>query len=307
MQAGLREELSRIVSGQVQWDCPLSGYTSFAIGGPAEALATAGTKEELARLLDFFSRRRLAWRVIGKGTNLLVKDEGFAGVVVLLGPDFQRIDFGGQREDGRTAVAAGGGCGLTRLAMSCTEKGLAGLEFAAGIPGTVGGAVIMNAGAWGGEIASVLTGVTIMTLDGERRLQRRNLNFGYRCWRDFQGYAGRAVVIGADFELLADDPEAVRGRCLQLLEKRRAGQPLGKGNAGSFFKNPAGDSAGRLIEASGFKGRRVGGAMVSKEHANFLVNCGGATSADVFALMTLIQEKVQKDSGIELEPEVHFI
>lgn len=307
MQPGLREELSRIVSGQVQWDCPLSGYTSFAIGGPAEALVTAGTKEKLTELLDFFTRYRVVWRVIGKGTNLLVKDEGFAGAVVLLGADFQRIDFGRQRDDGRTAVAVGGGYGLTRLAMSCMEKGFAGLEFAAGIPGTVGGAVIMNAGAWGGEIASVLTAVTLLTPDGERQLQRRDLDFGYRCWRDFHRFAGRAVVTGADFELVADDPEAVHRRCSRIREKRRATQPQGKGNAGSFFKNPVGDSAGRLIETSGFKGRRVGGAMVSEEHANFLVNVGGATSADVLSLMALIQEKVKADSGVELEPEVHFI
>ncbi|MDP3478860.1 MAG: UDP-N-acetylmuramate dehydrogenase [Desulfoprunum sp.] len=299
--------MSHIISGQVEWNCPLSGYTSFAIGGPAEALVTAENKAELAGLLDFFSRRQVAWRVIGKGTNLLIRDEGFAGVIVLLGLEFQQIDFGIQQEDGRTRVSAGGGCGLTRLAMSCMEKGLAGLEFVTGIPGTVGGAVIMNAGAWGSEIASVLKALTVLTLEGERTLQRRDLDFGYRCWHDFHKLYGRTVVINADFELIADDPEAVRRRCSQLQEKRRTSQPKGKGNAGSFFKNPEGDSAGRLIEASGLKGRQVGGAMISEQHANFLVNRGGATSADVFSLMRLVQEKVKEDSGIELDPEVHFI
>ncbi len=302
-----KEELGRIVSGQVQWDCPLAGYTSFAIGGPAKALVTAQTKRELAGLLDFFNRSQVAWRIIGKGTNLLIRDEGFAGVIVLLGRDFERIHFGDTRENSRITVMAGGGCALARLAISCAEKGYAGLEFAAGIPGTVGGAVIMNAGAWGGEVASVLKAISVMTSEGQHDLQRRDLDFAYRTWRGFQKFGGRAVVISADFELTAGDLVTVRRRCSQLQEKRRASQPKMKGSAGSFFKNPQGASAGRLIEASGLKGRQVGGAMVSEEHANFLINRGGATSADVLELMTLIQKKVKEDSGVDLDPEVHFI
>lgn len=303
----LLEELQGIVSGEIRWECPLSDYTSIAIGGPAKAVVTAANEDELADLLEFFSRTKVAWRVIGKGSNLLIRDEGYAGIIVLLGPGFKQIGYGERQEDGRTRVVAGGGCGLTRLAMSCVEKGLAGLEFAAGIPGTVGGAVIMNAGAWGHEIASVLQALTVLTPEGKRILQRRDLDFGYRCWRDFRKFSGRAVLIQAELELSADDPEAIRSRCLQLQEKRRASQPKGAKSAGSFFRNPEGDSAGRLIEASGFKGRQIGGAMVSLEHANFLVNTGGATAADVIALMRLIQQKVKTDSGIELEPEVHFI
>lgn len=303
----LREELERIFAGEIEWDSPLSDYTSFAIGGPAAALVTAANKAELTALLEYFSRCRVAWRVIGKGTNLLISDEGFAGVIVLLGAGFQQVDFGERREDGSTRVVAGGGCGLTRLAMSCIDKGLTGLEFATGIPGTIGGAVIMNAGAWGGEISSVLRSVTVLTSQGELILQRRDLDFGYRCWRDYRKFRDRAVLIQAEFELQADDPEAVRSRCQQLQEKRRTSQPKGQRSAGSFFRNPEGDSAGRLIEASGLKGRKVGGAMVALEHANFLVNTGGATSADIIALMRLIQEKVRVDSGVELEPEVHFI
>ena len=303
----LLEELQDIVTGEIRWDCPLSEYTSIAIGGPAKAVVTVANENELAGLLQFFSRTKVAWRIIGKGSNLLIRDEGYPGVIVLLGSGFKQIGYGERQEDGRIRALAGGGCGLTRLAMSCVEKGIAGLEFAAGIPGTVGGAVIMNAGAWGREIASILRTLTVLTPEGERILQRRDLDFGYRCWRDFQKFCGRAVLIRVEFELFADDPEAVRGRCLHLQEKRRASQPKGAKSAGSFFKNPAGDSAGRLIEASGFKGRQIGGAMVSLEHANFLVNTGGATSADVIALMRLIQQKVKTDSGIELEPEVHFI
>ena len=307
MEAGVREELSRIVSAGVQWDCPLSGYTSFAIGGPAEALVTAGDSDELASLLDLFARRRLPWRIIGRGTNLLVHDEGFAGVVVLLGAGFQQLVFSDDPDSGKCVVSAGGGCGLARAALRCMEKGYAGLEFAGGIPGTIGGAVIMNAGAWGDEMAGILRTVTILTAEGERVLPRRGLDFGYRRWRDFKKYEGRAVVTRVDLELTADDPEQVRRRCTLLQEKRRVNQPKGQGNAGSFFKNPENDSAGRLIERSGLKGMQVGGARVSEQHANFLVNIGGATAADVMALMRLVQEKVRRDSGIDLEPEVHFL
>ena len=307
METLLRKELAQIVSGRVEWDCPLSNYTSFAIGGPAVALVIAEDQGELSELLDFFQRRQVPWRIIGNGTNLLVRDEGFPGVIVQLGQVFEQIEFDSGRDDGTVQVMAGGGCGLARLAMACIEKGLAGLEFAVGIPGTVGGAVIMNAGAWGGDIASILEEVILLAPEGRTLLVRRELNFSYRRWTDYPKYAGRAVVIGATFNLAQDDPAGVRRRSQQLLEKRRASQPKGKGNAGSFFRNPEGDSAGRLIEASGLKGKRVGGAMVSEEHANFLVNTGEATANDVLTLMRLIQAKVKGDSGVELEPEVHFI
>jgi UDP-N-acetylmuramate dehydrogenase len=307
MEAGAREELSGIVSAAVQWDCPLAGYTSFAIGGPVEALVTAEDSGKLLSLLELFARRRLPWRIIGRGTNLLVRDEGFAGVVVLLGAGFQRLEFSESPDSGKCVVSAGGGCGLARVANHCMEKGYAGLEFAGGIPGTVGGAVIMNAGAWGEEMAGILRTVTILTAEGEHILPRQGLDFGYRCWRDFRIFQGRAVVTGVDLELRADDPEQVRRRWVLFQEKRRGTQPKGQGNAGSFFKNPENESAGRLIEKSGLKGKQVGGARVSEHHANFLVNVGGATAADILALMRLIQEKVRRDSGIELEPEVHFL
>jgi UDP-N-acetylmuramate dehydrogenase len=307
MDALTREELSQIVAGQVRWNCPLCDYTSFSIGGPAEALVTVKSELELAALMGLVDRRQVPWRIIGRGTNLLIRDEGYAGVVVILGSGFQQLEFGDHSADGRCAVSAGAGCGLARVAMSCMEKGLAGLEFAGGIPGTVGGAVIMNAGAWGADIAGILRSLTVLTPEGQRILPRESLDFGYRCWHDFQNFQGRAVVIAVELELIEDDPEMIRERCARLQEKRRNSQPRGQGNAGSFFKNPAHDSAGRLIEKSGLKGMRIGGAMISEQHANFLVNAGGATATDVLALMKCVQEKVRQDSGIELEPEVHFL
>ena len=302
----MRQELSRIVAHPVQWDCPLAGYTSFAIGGPAEALVTVDLREELAALLGFLDSSRIPWRVIGKGTNLLVRDEGFAGAVLLLGQGFKQAAFvpGGE---GRWLARVGAGCSLAKLVSLCCGRGLAGLEFAVGIPGTVGGAVVMNAGAWGSDMAAVIRSVTLIDPMGEEILGRGDLHFGYRCWQDFNRFAGRAVVAGCELELAEDDPQEIRRRCTAFQQKRQCSQPRGLGNAGSFFKNPARDSAGRLIEASGLKGTAVGGAMVSDKHANFLVNAGGATAADVLALMRLVQDKVRQDSGVELEPEVHFL
>jgi UDP-N-acetylmuramate dehydrogenase len=181
------------------------------------------------------------------------------------------------------------------------------LEFAGGIPGTVGGAVIMNAGAWGSDIASVIESINLITSLGEQTINRKDLNFGYRCWNDYGKFTGNAVVSDVKFSLNQEEPEKIRAYCRALQGKRKENQPGNYANAGSFFKNPAGESAGRLIEASGFKGTRVGGAMVSEKHANFLVNRGGATAAEVKTLMRRIQDKVKKDSGIDLEPEVHFI
>ena len=306
MDPATREELSTIVAEPVQWDCPLAGYTSFAIGGPAEAVVKVRDRRELAALLGFFGRTRVPWRIIGKGTNLLVRDEGFAGVIILLGDGFQQLEFG-PRRSGRCVVMVGAGCSLAKAAAVCMDRGLAGLEFAGGIPGTVGGAVIMNAGAWGGNMAAVIRTVTVLHADGERVLGRDGLDFGYRCWRDFARLCGRAIVVAVELDLKEDDPQQIRRRHAALQAKRRAGQPPGQGNAGSFFRNPAQAAAGRLIEAAGLKGARVGGAMVSERHANFLVNTGGATAADVLALMRLVQDTVRRDSGVELEPEVHFL
>lgn len=302
-----RKNLAELVSFPVKWDCPLSQFTSISIGGPANAVVRVDKRSELPHLLKFLVREKIQWLVIGRGTNLLVKDSGFPGVVLILGEDFLFVSDSIEDSSAVTCIRAGGGCSLGRLSSYCTERGLAGLEFASGIPGTVGGAVIMNAGAWGSDISSVLESITLITSTGERTINRKDLNFGYRCWNDYGEFAGKVVVADVKLCLSQEEPEAVRAYCRTLQRKRKENQPGNYLNAGSFFKNPAGDSAGRLIEGSGFKGARVGGAMVSEKHANFLVNNGGATAADVMTLMHRIQEKVKKDSGISLQPEVHFI
>ncbi len=305
MDRNLKEELSGLLSRPVGWDCALRDYTSFAIGGPVTALVTAQDVFELQRVIDLLIQNEVAWRVIGKGTNLLVSDAGFEGVIVLLGEGFNTTIFS-DRPDGLVTVKAGSGCTLIKLSSLCIQKGCSGFEFACGIPGNVGGAVIMNAGAWGSELADVITAIEVLTATGVKRLLREQLQFSYRCWLDYLKDP-RQIVIGMEIQLKKRDPEVVRKRCLDLLRMRRERQPKGQPNAGSFFKNPKGQSAGYLIEKCGCKGLQVGGAMISPVHANFMVNIGSATAADVCQLMDIVKKKVEEESGVILEPEVHFL
>jgi UDP-N-acetylmuramate dehydrogenase len=307
MNQDVKDKLSSLVSHPVTWQCRLDRYTSFSIGGPAEALVRVDLRSELQPLLIFLTEEKISWRIIGRGTNLLVRDEGFPGVILLLGTEFQAVSKGVVEGSGSVVVRAGGGCSLGKLSRSCIEWGLTGLEFSCGIPGTVGGAVIMNAGAWGGEMSSVIDSITLMGGAGEQRLLRGELDFSYRCWKGFEKYQGKYIVAETALRLEQGDPVKIKKQCRLLLDKRKATQPGQYANGGSFFKNPPGDSAGRLIEASGFKGKIIGGAMVSERHGNFLVNTGSATAEDVLALMKTVQKKVELDSGIELEPEIHFI
>jgi UDP-N-acetylmuramate dehydrogenase len=300
-----QKRLAALVSQEVKWQCRLDRYTSFAIGGPAEALVRVDLRQELQPLLGYLAGEKIAWRVIGRGTNLLVRDEGVAGVVILLGREFNR--HAADVADGRVVVNAGGSCGLAGLSLWCAENGLAGLEFACGIPGTVGGGVIMNAGAWGQEISAIIESVTVVTPDKTERIIRRDLDFSYRRWDGYARYHGQAVVAGVELALQKGDAAAIKARCKILQEKRNDSQPREHANAGSFFRNPPHDSAGRLIEACGLKGMSIGGAMISGRHGNFLVNRGGATAGEVLQLMKAVQEKVYKDYGVMLEPEVHFI
>ncbi len=307
MNSEQQKRLTELVFQPVQWQCKLSRYTSFAIGGPAEALVKVEQIRELQPLLRFLACENILWRTIGRGTNLLVRDEGFPGVILRLGGELAAVSEELDEGDGSVSLRIGGGGSLAALSRGCSERGLTGLEFACGIPGTVGGAVIMNAGAWGRDIASVLRGVRLLTADGEIALFVRDMDLAYRCWKGFAAYQGRAVVTEVELVLHRGDRSAILAHCNSLQKKRYATQPHEHANAGSFFRNPFGDSAGRLIEASGLKGLRVGGAMVSEQHANFLVNTGGATASDVLRLMEIVQEKIKNDWDINLEPEVHFI
>lgn len=307
MNSRQQEKLTGLLTRSVHWQCRLDRYTSFAIGGPAEAVVKVESREELQVLLAFLADEQIPWRVIGRGTNLLVNDEGFAGVVLLLEGVFKTFDRQSTQDGGGIIVRAGAGCSLTQLAYRCMEWGYTGLEFACGIPGTLGGAMIMNAGAWGSDMSAIVAGVGLMTADGEKRFVRSELDFSYRCWKNFAAYLGRAVVAEVELALQNGDPDIIRQQCDALQDRRKKIQRCTYPNAGSFFKNPANDSAGRLIDASGLKGLTIGGAMISEHHGNFLVNKGGATADDVVHLMHIVRAKVKNDSGVDLEPEVHFI
>jgi UDP-N-acetylmuramate dehydrogenase len=307
MELRQQQQLKDIISTEVKFDCSLKDYTSFAIGGPAAALVRVEQTEELQPLLQFVRRENIDWRVIGRGTNILVRDEGFPGVVITLAREFTKVQFAGGRDDGRIEVRAGAGLSLAKLSSACMASGFAGLEFVSAIPGNLGGAVVMNAGAWGGEIADVVAEVSIETADTSVVLTKDQLKFCYRACKGFEEYLGTGVITGAMLLLRPEDPVEITGRSRDLLKKRRQSQPSGYPNAGSFFRNPEGDSAGRLIDINGLKGTQVGGAMISRRHGNFIVNRDKATAKDVRQLMRLVQDTVKANNGVILEPEVHFI
>ncbi len=308
MEKRLKEGLEELAENPVQWDCNLAPFTSFGIGGPADALIRVSSGAELGRFLNYFSDNSIAWRFIGRGSNLLVSDSGFAGVVLLLGKALSQIELLKESESGDIRVRVGAGCSLAKLLSWCADRSYSGLEFSAGIPGSLGGAVVMNAGAWSGEIADIIDSLNAISLhSGIECLQRDELDFRYRMWKNQGNGETERIVLSADICLKNGNKEEIQQKCREYLTRRKAKQPKVEKNAGSFFKNPEGDSAGCLIEASGLKGKKYGGAMVSPVHANFLVNTGTATARDVYKLMDIVIMQVKKDSGIQLFPEVHFL
>jgi UDP-N-acetylmuramate dehydrogenase len=288
--------------GAVRFGEPLARHTSFRIGGPADAWLEVSTADEIRDALLLAAGRDVPLTVFGTGTNILVSDRGVRGVVLKLGKPFARLEW---RADGdQMRVRAGAGLPFKKLVVEAARRDLAGLEFAEGIPGSIGGGLLMNAGAFGGEISNVVTGIVgVDAKNGEQFLPRSALQFGYRRFDLPPGL----VVTHVDFLLGAGEPEAIRARMADAKRKRDAHQPLGWPNAGSVFKNPPGHYAGRLIESLGFKGRRVGGAMVSEQHANFILNVGGATASDVKALMDEIAAAVWERKAVRLAPEIKLI
>lgn len=300
----LRELLSHCWAGAVAWDEPLAKWSSLRVGGPARVMVKPGSLDAVRRLIMGCEAAGLPWLVIGGGTNLLVTDAGFPGLVLVLGRDFGAISECGIDQDGRSLVEVQAGCSLARLLGWSQRRGLSGLEFTVGIPGSVGGAVVMNAGAWGREIKDVLAGLQLLLPGGVVEYRERpTLEFSYRRWSAPAG----ALALSAAFALAPGDPTVIEAVCREYLRGRRDKQPRGVASAGSFFKNPPGDYAGRLIEAAGLKGLTVGGAAVSAIHANFLINTGRATAAEMLSLMRLVQEKVMARYGVWLEPEVRII
>lgn len=283
--------------GQVLADAPLAPYTSFRIGGPATLLATPADREDLKRALAFAGSEGLPVHVLGGGSNTLVRDGGFRGLAIHLNA-FQALERHGD------TIAAGAGVRVSRLLAFCCRQGLAGLEVLSGVPGTVGGAVWGNAGAWGGATADALATVELVTAEGEERaFERREVPFRYRA----SGLPAGSVITQAAFMLTPSDPTAIRRRISGFLVRRNASQPVEFRSAGSIFKNPPGEYAGRLVERAGLKGTRFGNAMISAKHGNYIVNLGGARAADILALVVLAQARVRNATGVALELEIKIV
>ena len=298
--------LTGVVRGKIQWDAPLSAWTTYRIGGPADALVTLLDVEDLQEVLKFCRLEELRWKLLGRGSNILAADEGFGGIVIVLGEGFKYIGRDPERDQGSNWVKSGAGVGLARLSSWCADSGLSGFEFASGIPGTVGGGVVMNAGAWGRSMADVIRSIELVDHDKIEIISEKHLNFSYRTCRVLAGRKN-AVVTGVTMSFKTAAPEQIKETIRTLKEKRKERQPYGQPNCGSVFRNPEEISAGQLIDEAGLKGRRIGDAAVSEKHANFIVNCGQASAHDVLALIDEIKEKVMQTSGIELIPEVQFL
>ena len=278
---------------------PLSKHTSFRIGGPAEVMAFPQNADELAEILKLSKKLDIRTSILGAGTNVLAPDEGVPGLVICL-----KDSLNGMQElgDGRILVMAG--VTMSRAAVFAANHGLTGMEFAHGIPGTIGGGVYMNAGAYGGEISQICESVTVINREGEQKtLSRDEMCFRYR--HSILEEIG-AIVVSAVFCLNQDTSEAVKARMKELLTKRSASQPLDLPSAGSAFKRPVGGYAAALIDQAGLKGFQVGGAGISTKHAGFAVNLGGATANDVKQLLEQVSARVFEATGIKLEPEIRI-
>lgn len=282
-------------------DEPMAKHTSFRIGGPAKRMAFPKTREQLVVLMGFLQDAGVKPLLIGNGTNLLVADKGLDTVVIDTSAELSHIELTDEGE-----IAADAGVSLAKLALFAWKNGLTGLEFAHGIPGTVGGGVCMNAGAYGGEMKQVLRSAAVLfPEEGIRTLSCEELNLSYR--HSLLTEHPEAVVLYAEFELTPGDPEAIRAAMRELMAKRKASQPLEWPSAGSTFKRPEGHFAGTLIDQCGLKGLTVGGAQVSEKHAGFLINRGGATFADMAELIRQVQQRVLEETGVTLEPEVKIV
>ncbi|MFF0825566.1 UDP-N-acetylmuramate dehydrogenase [Brevibacillus sp. NPDC003359] len=292
----IADELMQAGIEKVWTDEPLANHTTWRIGGPADLLIQPKDKASLQKALQIIHRHEIPWSVIGRGSNLLVRDRGIRGAVLKVAEGLSHCEFRGEE------VCVGAGYSMIRLAVETGKMGLTGMEFAGGIPGTVGGAVYMNAGAHGSDLSRILIDAEILFENGESKvLSNEELSFSYRTSL-LQKQKG--IVLEARFQLRTGDREEIAATLAANKERRRDTQPLQMPCAGSVFRNPPNDHAGRLIEAAGLKGYRIGGAQVSEKHSNFIVNCGGATAADVLTLINHVRSTILEKNGIDLHPEV---
>lgn len=291
------DNLRAAFHGEIRTAEPLSRHTTWRVGGPADLFLTPVDRDDLLLALRTLAAGGVPWFPLGAGSNLLVRDGGFRGAAVYLGL-LRRLEFGLDGE-----VAAGGGLPLMSLVRATAGRGLSGVEGLAGVSGTVGGAVVMNAGAGGQELAAVVKTAILAGPEGEEIWDVDRLAFGYRRSAVPDG----RIVVEATLRFTPASVNDLQEAIARHLAHRRAAHPVGLPHAGSVFKNPPGQAAWRLIEAAGMRGAKVGGAQISPPHANFIVNAGGATAADILTLIDRIREAVLKQSGIELVPEVRIV
>jgi len=279
----------------------MSSYTTMGVGGPADAMYQAEQSRELAEVAGFLRDEGIPFMVVGKGSNLLVTDKGYRGAIILLKGSFTDIS---RKEESPSELHAGAGSSIVDLLLFCRRAELGGMEFLSWVPGTVGGAVAMNAGAFGRETGDYVNCLEMMNRQGEiSEIVSSDLSFSYRRLEIEEG----SIILSARFGLKHRIRAEIEKEIAFLMKKRKHSQPLAYPSAGSIFKNPPGDYAGRLIEEAGLKGRRMGGAMVSERHANFIINTGGARAEEILSLIAIVRQEVLKKSGIELEPEVRVV
>lgn len=278
---------------------PMRKHTTFRIGGEAECFLKISSEEQLIRLIPYFKQVGVAYFILGNGSNLLVSDNGYSGVILQIGDRFNRIQIDGDRMEVQSGTL------LSTAAKHAQEAGLTGLEFAAGIPGTVGGAIVMNAGAYDGEMKQIVERVRVLSDEGEiLELDNATMEFGYRTSIIKNR---RFIVLSTTLKLEPGNPEAIRARMEELNQRRREKQPLEFPSAGSTFKRPEGYFAGKLIMDAGLRGYQIGGAKVSEKHCGFVINTGKASAADVADVITEVQERVKDKFGVTLEREVIYL
>lgn len=293
------QQLSALLpAGCVRENVTLAPYTTMRTGGPAALFSEPRNAQQLAHVHQWAQAKGLPLLILGNGSNLLIADSGFDGLVIHLGRALSEVSVFAN------TLTAQAGASLAAAARAAAQASLTGLEFAAGIPGSIGGAVCMNAGAYGGEIAQVIVSARVLTPEGVRTVSKDELSLGYRSSAVMQnGW----VVLEATFELAPGSPDEIKATMADLAARRREKQPLQYPSCGSFFKRPVGYYAGALIEQAGLKGYRVGDAQVSELHAGFVINRGHATSSEIYRLMQEVQCRVQAQFGVTLEPEVRLI
>ena len=300
---GWKEELASLTQNRnnpskLRFEEPLSKHNFFGIGGNAAAYFEVSTTDELAYVAQLKKRRKVPVAIIGRGSNLLVSDAGYPGIVIRLIGEFNRLEFNEDR------VEVGAGVSLPRLSKTAASHGLSGVEFALGIPGSVGGALIMNAGAWGSSFGDLVKRVQVMTDEGElMTVSHDDAQFSYR----HSGLKPYFCVTGATLTLTSGDAQEVDDLMQDLYNQKITSQPFAEENAGCMFKNPPGHSAGKLIDECGLKGYRIGGAEVSKIHGNFILNLDDATAHDVLSLVQHIQNHVKQETDVNLEMEVQLL